>query len=65
MTIFPTKEDVEILCDLLINKYNISVQLLNKLYNNDYRDQANSIFKGLNKTIEKEDICKLVIYKYG
>jgi len=65
MTILPLKEEVDLLCDLLINKYNISIQLLNKLYNNDYRDQVNSIFRSFNKNIEKRDICKLVIYKYG
>lgn len=38
MTIFPIEAEITTACDLLINQYNISVQLLNKLYNNDNRE---------------------------
>jgi DNA repair protein RadD len=66
MKIFPTEREIDEACDLLLNKYNISTQLLNRLYNNECREQVDNIFKGFdNRKIEKEDICRLVLYKFG
>lgn len=65
MQIYPTESEIDQACDLLLNKYCITTYLLNRLYDNESRDQADSIFKVFNNKLEKEDVCRLVIYKYG
>lgn len=66
MRIYPTESEIDKACELLLNKYSVSTTLLNRLYNNDSRNQAEVVFKGLNnKRLEKEDICRLVVYKYS
>lgn len=66
MKVYPTENEIDKACDLLLNKYGVSANLINRLYDNGSRDQAESIFKGLNnQRLGKEGICRLVVYKYG
>jgi len=66
MKIYPTENEINVACDLLLNKFNISTNLLNRVYGTESRTQADNIFRSVsNKKLEKEDICRLVVYKNG
>lgn len=66
MQTFPTDEEVELAADLLVNKYNVSAQLLGRLFNTGQRDQANSILQKLGcDRLTTVDVARLLVQRKG
>ena len=66
MKISPNKVEIGIAADLLVNRYNISSQLLGQLFGVESRDQANGIRKNLgHSTLNRMELAKLLIYMKG
>ncbi|MEP7220200.1 MAG: ATP-dependent helicase, partial [Bacteroidota bacterium] len=66
MHIFPTDEEVEKVAELLVNKYQVSPQVLGQLFNTDQRDQANSILLSLGNTrLAAIDVARLLVQREG
>ncbi|MEK7993263.1 MAG: DEAD/DEAH box helicase family protein [Planctomycetota bacterium] len=66
MQIFPTDEEVELAADLLVNKYNVSAQLLGRLFDTEQRDQANSILQSLGgDRLTTVDVARLLVQRKG
>lgn len=66
MHIFPTDEEVDLAADLLVNKYNVSAQLLGELFGKDQRDQANSIMKSLGGAqLSRLNVARLLVHREG
>ncbi len=66
MQIFPTDEEIEQAAELLINEYNVSMQLLGQLFGVEARDQANSIQQSLgSSSLTRLDLARLLIQREG
>lgn len=66
MQIFPTDEEVELATELLVEKYNVSAQLLGQLFDSERRDQANSILQSLGAMrLSTLDVGRLLIQREG
>ncbi len=66
MEISPNKAEIEQAADLLVNRYNISTQLLGQLFGVESRDQANAILKELGHTgLSRLELAKLLIFRKG
>ncbi len=66
MHIIPTDEEVELAADLLVNKYNVSAQLLGQLFGTNQREQSNSIMKSLGGTqLSRLDVARLLVHRKG
>lgn len=61
-----TEEEIEITVDLLLNKYELSTKFLNKLYGDNFKSASKMILNEIsNLDIEKEELCKLIVNRYG
>jgi len=66
MKISPNPQEIEAAAKLLVNKFNISAQLLGQLFGVDARDQANNILRELGEErLDRFKIAKLLILKKG
>lgn len=66
MYIFPTEKDIEVAAQLLVNRYNVSAQLLGQMFGIDQREQANRILPRLGgKRLGRLELAKLLIRKKG
>lgn len=66
MKINPNLEEIERAANLLVNKYNISAQLLGQLFGVDARDQANEILRELGEErLDRQKVAKLLIFRKG
>lgn len=66
MKISPNKAEIEQAADLLVNRHNISTQLLGQLFGVESRDQANAILKDLGHTsLGRFELAKLLIFRKG
>lgn len=66
MKIFPSQNEINIAADLLVNKYNISSQLLGELFGTQLRDQANRILRRMGgERLDQLRLTRLWIYREG
>jgi len=66
MHIFPTDKEVEKAAELLVNKYDVSAQLLGRLFGINKRNQANSILQSLGEArLTALDIARLLVQREG
>ena len=66
MKISPNLEEVELAADLLVNRYNVSAQVLGQLFGTKDRDQANDVLKHLGgQKLDRLKIAKLHILRKG
>ena len=66
MQFFPTDEEVECAADLLVNKYQVSMQLLGNLFDTKQRDQANEILQALgDQPLDTIDVARLLLQREG
>jgi hypothetical protein len=64
LKISPNKAEIEQAADLLVNRYNISTQLLGQLFGVESRDQANTILRDLGHTaLDRLELTKLLIFR--
>ncbi len=64
MNLFPNNKEIEQAVDLLVNKYNLSTQLLNKLFN--LREHINELLKELdNRILDRAQLARLLVIKKG
>ncbi len=66
MKISPSMTEIEQAADLLVNRYNISTQLLGQLFGVESRDQANEVLRDLGHTmLGRVELTKLLIFRKG
>ncbi|TVM00168.1 MAG: hypothetical protein CV087_15320 [Candidatus Brocadia sp. WS118] len=66
MHIYPTDEEVELAAELLVNKYDVSAQLLGQLFDIEQRDQANAILQSLGANrLTVLDVARLLVQREG
>jgi superfamily II DNA or RNA helicase len=66
MHIYPTDDEVEEAAKLLVNRYQVSAQLLGQLFDTAQRDQANSILQSLGGTrLAVLDVARLFVQREG
>ena len=66
MQTFPTDREVELAADLLVNHYNVSAQLLGRLFDSEQRDQANSILQSLGgNRLTTLEVARLLVQRKG
>ena len=66
MQLFPTESDTERVADLLVNKYQVSAQLLGRIFGPTQRDNANSILSDLgSERLTTLDVARLLVLQKG
>ena len=66
MDVFPNEEEGNLAADLLVNKYNISTQLLGQLLGTKQTREASSLLRSIgNKRPTKVDIAKRLVHRTG
>ncbi len=66
MDVFPNEEETNQAADLLVNKYNISAQLLGQLLSTKQTKEANSLTRKIgNKSPTRVDVAKRLIRRTG
>jgi hypothetical protein len=62
MRIFPSEDEINTAVDLLVNKYGISTQKLNRMFG--LREQADRVLKRLDsRRLERDDVARLLILR--
>ncbi|MFQ5880225.1 MAG: DEAD/DEAH box helicase [Dehalococcoidia bacterium] len=66
MDIFPSEQEIDQAADLLVDKYNISPQLLGDLLGKNQRDQANALLQRLgNRRPDKSQVAHRLVRRKG
>ena len=66
MRIYPTENEIERAVDLLVNRYNISQQLLSQLLGRDQRERANELRRRMGEgRLTREDVARLLVMHLG
>ena len=66
MKIAPDEQEINCAVDLLVNRYNISAQLLGKLFDLRHKNQANQLLKKLTgDNLDRVSLARLLIFKEG
>lgn len=66
MQLFPTESETERAADLLANGYEVSAQLLGRIFGTTQRDNANSILKSLGRErLTTLDVARLLVLQKG
>lgn len=66
MKIFPEESEVVEAASLLVNRYNVTAQMLGELFGKSQRDQASRIIQRCGgKRLDQAEVAKLLLYKTG